>query len=99
MTAFVTSNDKPPDLGALLPIAACLRTLVLDLPGVPVNITEVRRCILRCCRSNPRRKRFAQDAAWQGRTVSAAATHMQRQQTVVLLRARARGYQACRGAF
>ncbi len=46
MTAFVTSNDKPPDLTALLPIAACLRTLVLDLPGVPVNITEVRPCHL-----------------------------------------------------
>jgi hypothetical protein len=41
MTAFATSNDKPPDLGALLPIAGSLRSLVLDLPGVPVNITEV----------------------------------------------------------
>ena len=40
LTAFATSDGKPPDLGALLPIAGSLRSLVLDLPGVPVSITD-----------------------------------------------------------
>ena len=41
LTAFTTSNAAPPDLSVLLPNAATLRSLVIDVPGMPVATTEV----------------------------------------------------------